>query len=57
MTEQEKGHVRHIATIARAARRELRIGNPGSVLAAMKTLEQIELSARHALAACLPSAR
>lgn len=47
---------RNTATsIARGARRDLLTGNPGSVLRAVKTLEEIENSARHALAASLPA--
>ena len=42
-----KEHMRHIASLARSASRDMRIGE---ISRALKALEEIEKSARHALA-------
>ncbi len=52
MTPTEREHLRHIASIARAARKDLSVeGRPSKAVArTVATLEEIENSARHALA-------
>lgn len=50
MTAQEKEHMRHIASLARSASRDMRIGE---ISMALKAIKEIENSARHALACSL----
>lgn len=57
MTNEEREHVRHIASVARSARRTIRLGGPSMCASLSEALDQIENSARHAMASSLPNMR